>query len=284
MKSKQIKKYKKDQRYFVEKEKIEKYLTCSICQEIFDDPYRITCGHTFCKSCLNQWEKKSHNSLCPLCRKKYNKKFSGKDLTAQSMISDAIVTCIYKGCPWKEKLSDLYDHIQNCLFEPEKLPNFMKLTNFIVPENSNKKEKKQLDESEDNVGNICSFNYTSTIKERVFSRNPNLVEKLFGEENQEKKENVKIKEKEEKISENDDVNELYNFLLHNKEKNDNKIKIFNVIDNKEKESAKKIEKENNNENEQQNLQGSSVMNIFINPTINIEPNSFLNKKIQRENL
>ena len=282
MKSKQIKKYTKDQRYFVEKEKIEKFLTCSICQEIFDDPHRITCGHTFCKNCLNQWEKQSRNGLCPLCRKKYNKRFSGKDLIAQSMINEAIVTCIYKGCPWKEKLSNLYDHIQNCLFEPGKLPNFMKLTNFVGPEKSNKKEKNLLDESEDNVGNICSsFNYTSTIKERVFSRNPNLVEKLFGEENQEKKEDEKVKEKEEKISENDDVNELYNLLLLSKEKNDNILKM-NINNNKENENSKNITKENNNENEQQNLQGSSVMNIFINPTINIEQKAFLNKKTQRK--
>ena len=35
------------------------------------------------------------------------------------MINEAIVTCIYKGCPWKEKLSNLYDHIQNCLFVVE---------------------------------------------------------------------------------------------------------------------------------------------------------------------
>ena len=286
MKSKQIKKYRKDQRYFVEKEKIEKFLTCSICQEIFDDPYRITCGHTFCKNCLNQWEKQSRNGLCPLCRKKYNKRFSGKDLIAQSMINEAIVTCIYKGCPWKEKLSNLYDHIQNCLFEPEKLPDFMKFSNFFEKESSNKTEKKgtllKLEESETNIGNICSFNYTSTIKERIFSRNPHLIEKLFKEDNQEKinnDQNKENKENKEKISENDDVNELYNVLLFDKEKNENKLKN-NEIDNKEKEKRIK-DKENNNENEQ-NVQGSSIMNIFINPTINIEPNSFLTKKTERE--
>ena len=31
-----MRKYTKEQRYFVEKEKIEKYLTCPICQDIFD--------------------------------------------------------------------------------------------------------------------------------------------------------------------------------------------------------------------------------------------------------
>lgn len=280
MKSKQIKKYRKDQRYFVEKEKIEKYLTCSICQDIFDEPFRITCGHTFCKKCLNQWEKKSENDVCPLCREEYISNLSGKDLIAQSMINDSIVTCIYKGCPWKDKLSNLSNHIQNCLFEPGKLPKFMKKTNFFEPEKTNKKETIiKLDESEENLGNICSFNYTSSIKERIFSRNPQLVEKMFGEENQEKKNDGKNKDNIEKISVNEDVNELYNYLLfNNSEKNKSNITIMN---NKEKENFEDKKTEKNNENAP-NLQSSSIMNIFINPTITLNSNSLLEKKTNRD--
>ena len=96
-------KYKKEQIHFTEKEKLEKYLSCPICQEIFDEPIRITCGHTFCRKCIIQWEKKSHNYQCPLCRDEYDPAYSGKDLLAQNIINDAYVTCIYKGCPWKEK-------------------------------------------------------------------------------------------------------------------------------------------------------------------------------------
>ena len=281
MKSKKIKKYTKDQRYFVEKEKIEKYLTCSICQDIFDDPFRLTCGHTFCKKCLNEWEKKSNSELCPLCRNYHVKNFSGKDLIAQSIINDSIVTCIYKGCPWKDKLSNLHNHIQNCLFEPTKLPIFMKTEKFFETDKVNKKsdKKEKLEESEENLGNICSFNYTFSIKERIFSRNPNLIMKLFEkkDENKGEKELEKIKEKNEKISENEDVNDMYNFLLSNN--NNSKI---NIIDSKEKDNQEDKNKENNNENEP-NLQGSSsIMNIFINPTIKFEANNFLNKKTNRK--
>ena len=282
MKSRKIKKYTKEQRFFVEKEKIEKYLNCPICQEIFDDPYRITCGHTFCKKCLNQWEKKSNNDVCPLCRNEYIKNFSGKDLIAQSIINDAIVTCIYKGCPWKEKLSGLQNHIQNCLFDPGKLPNFMKQANFFEKENKNQNNIK-LDENEEELGNICSFNYNSSIKERIFSRNPNLVQKLFGEDNKEKNkgDEYEVKQKKEKISENDDVNDFYNFLLIDNK--DNNISKIDTINNKEQEkNIPKNNKEKNNENEP-NLQGSSsIMNIFINPTITLSSNNFLNKKIDKE--
>ena len=286
MMSKQTKKYRKDQRFFVEKEKIGKYLTCPICQEIFDEPTRISCGHTFCNNCINQWEKKSKNDKCPLCREHYIKRYSGKDLIALSMINDAIVTCIYKGCPWKEKLSDLHHHIQTCLFEPGKLPKFMKEASFFHEEKSQKKTKKEMklneDEEEEDVGeNICSFNYTSTIKERLFSRNPNLVEKLFGEEKKEKKEDEKKNQIKEKISDNDEVNELYNCLSFNNKLGNNNFKI-NVIDGNEKDNNGAKNNENMNENGQ-NLQGSSIMNIFISPNITItSPNSFLCKKTDRD--
>ena len=267
-------KYKKDQIHFLEKEKLEKYLSCPICQEIFDDPFRITCGHTFCKKCITQWEKKSHNYKCPLCRDYYEPTYSGKDLLAQNMINDAYVTCLYKGCPWKEKFVELNNHIQNCLFNPKKLPQFMKITNWFK-ENEKEKDKEtekknKNEENEENtepIENICSFNYTSSIKERVFSRNPNLVLRLFEQE----KEKEDIKEEKpkqiiEKISDNDEVNEIYNCLSsdNDKEKNPNK------------------EKEKENEQQGQGLQGSSIMNIFINPNITIAPNNFLGNKTERD--
>ena len=291
MRSRKAKVYTKEQRHFVDKGKIEKYLTCPICQEIFDDPYRITCGHTFCKNCINKWEKKRKEEECPLCREEYIKNFSGKDLIAQAIINDSLVNCIYQGCPWKGKLSELNNHIQTCLFEPGKLPSFMNSINFFKNEKEHKNEKKSeimanLDDEENDIGNIVSFNYTSSIKERVFAKNPELIGKLFGEKKDEKKENVKIKVNQEKISDREDINSLYNLLSLNIKKEDlNKNKsnknIFKIdkIDNKN--LVEKKQDENKNENEK-NLHTSSIMNIFISPTININPNDFLNRKTERD--
>ena len=271
-KNNQKPKYKREQINFIEKEKLEKYLICPICQEIFDEPIRITCGHTFCNLCLTKWEKKSRNNQCPLCRELYEPFYSGKDLLAQNMINDAMVTCIYKGCPWKDRLGELNNHIENCLFNPKKLGKFTKITDWF--KENNKKEKKN-DENNDNdnnnesLGNICSFNYTSSVKERIFSRNPLLIQKLFGEEEDNNKENnnfinkINIKEK---ISDNDEVNEIYNCLIFDdKDKKD----INNSINNIEKEKSDK------------SLQNSSIMNIFINPNITINSNEFLGNKIER---
>ena len=274
--------YKKDQIHFLEKEKLEKYLSCPICQEILEEPTRITCGHTFCNKCISQWEKKSHNFQCPLCREYYDPDYSGKDLLAQNMINDANVSCIYKGCPWKDKLVNLNNHIQNCLFNPKKLPKFMKISNWFKDNNKEKENeneqdnKNKTDEEEDNpLANLCSFNYTSSIKERVFSRNPNLVLKLFDkEENDENIKEKNILKNIEKISDNDEVNEIYNCLILDEDKENN---------SKNKEKEKDKEKENKSENEQgKSLQGSSIMNIFISPNITISQNDFLGNKTDRE--
>ena len=88
-------------------------------------------------------ENRTRSQLCPICKKRYYGIYSGKDLIAQSIINDAIVKCIYIGCPWKDKLSDLYNHIQNCLFDPSN-PNYAKFVNFIQKEKGLPAEEKDL--------------------------------------------------------------------------------------------------------------------------------------------
>ena len=174
--------YSKEQRDFVEKEKMEKYLTCPICTEIFDNPIRISCGHTFCDDCLSEWGKKSNN-FCPLCRKKFYTEYSGKDLIAQSIINDALVHCIHKGCPWKDKLSNLKSHIHTCIFDPAHLPEFIKKGNKLE-----EKKNEDYDDVKDSAENLTSFNVNSSLKERIFARNPELVASTYSNIVEERKE------------------------------------------------------------------------------------------------
>ena len=50
----------------------ESDLTCSICLNLFHIPVTVTCGHTFCFACINNYgQKKNSDSIqCPLCRQK----------------------------------------------------------------------------------------------------------------------------------------------------------------------------------------------------------------------
>ena len=57
--------------------KVEKVLTCAICQYLLDEPKILPCLHSFCTGCLKQWSGKLANLdpskrhlECPLCRAK----------------------------------------------------------------------------------------------------------------------------------------------------------------------------------------------------------------------
>ncbi|XP_041933653.1 E3 ubiquitin-protein ligase TRIM35-like isoform X5 [Alosa sapidissima] len=53
--------------------KLEEELCCPVCCDIFKDPVFLTCAHSVCKACLQQfWESKGHRE-CPYCRRKCSK-------------------------------------------------------------------------------------------------------------------------------------------------------------------------------------------------------------------
>ncbi|XP_063042048.1 zinc-binding protein A33-like [Engraulis encrasicolus] len=53
--------------------KFEEDLTCPVCCDIYKDPVLLTCAHSVCKACLQQfWETKGSRE-CPYCRRKCSK-------------------------------------------------------------------------------------------------------------------------------------------------------------------------------------------------------------------
>ncbi|XP_062391316.1 E3 ubiquitin-protein ligase TRIM39-like [Sardina pilchardus] len=53
--------------------KLEEELCCPVCCDIYKDPVILTCAHSICKACLQQfWENKGHRE-CPYCRRKCSK-------------------------------------------------------------------------------------------------------------------------------------------------------------------------------------------------------------------
>ncbi|RKF79440.1 LON peptidase N-terminal domain and RING finger protein 1 [Golovinomyces cichoracearum] len=49
------------------KEAIKNELDCQVCYGVFLDPHTTTCGHTFCRKCLQRVL--DHSNLCPICRR-----------------------------------------------------------------------------------------------------------------------------------------------------------------------------------------------------------------------
>ncbi|XP_061098748.1 E3 ubiquitin-protein ligase TRIM35-like [Conger conger] len=52
---------------------LEEELTCPVCSEIFRDPVVLSCSHSFCKACLQQYWDQKGSLECPVCRRRSSK-------------------------------------------------------------------------------------------------------------------------------------------------------------------------------------------------------------------
>ncbi|XP_033981624.1 E3 ubiquitin-protein ligase TRIM39-like [Trematomus bernacchii] len=55
--------------------RLEEDLCCPVCQEVFRDPVILSCCHSFCKACLQNWWDGKEVKECPVCRGKSSKDF-----------------------------------------------------------------------------------------------------------------------------------------------------------------------------------------------------------------
>ncbi|XP_032899942.1 tripartite motif-containing protein 16 [Amblyraja radiata] len=51
---------------------LEEQLTCSICLDLFQSPVTTSCGHNFCKDCLEHFWEMIHIHSCPQCRETFD--------------------------------------------------------------------------------------------------------------------------------------------------------------------------------------------------------------------
>ncbi|XP_061098956.1 E3 ubiquitin-protein ligase TRIM35-like [Conger conger] len=52
---------------------LEEELSCPVCSEIFRDPVVLSCSHSFCKVCLQQYWDQKGSLECPVCRRRSSK-------------------------------------------------------------------------------------------------------------------------------------------------------------------------------------------------------------------
>ncbi|KAM6977435.1 E3 ubiquitin-protein ligase TRIM39-like [Aplochiton taeniatus] len=46
----------------------EEDFSCPVCCDIFKDPVLLSCSHSFCKACLQEYWKENNEKRCPVCR------------------------------------------------------------------------------------------------------------------------------------------------------------------------------------------------------------------------
>ncbi|XP_016414578.1 tripartite motif-containing protein 35-like [Sinocyclocheilus rhinocerous] len=58
---------------------------CPVCCEIFKTPVILSCSHSVCKECLQQFWRTKKTQECPVCRRRSSKKFPPTNLALQNL-------------------------------------------------------------------------------------------------------------------------------------------------------------------------------------------------------
>ncbi|XP_026199082.1 nuclear factor 7, ovary-like [Anabas testudineus] len=64
---------------------LESFLSCHVCSETFRDPVSLSCNHSFCSSCLQQFWKQAKNKNCPICKRKSSKEELGVNFALKGL-------------------------------------------------------------------------------------------------------------------------------------------------------------------------------------------------------
>jgi hypothetical protein len=90
-------------------------LRCPVCKNIYQHPYILHCGHSFCYQCI-------HNCIliigwhCPLCRATFNKNGMMRDQIIMNTLEEKQVKCIFPNCAWMGTIEDCKLHYNMCPF------------------------------------------------------------------------------------------------------------------------------------------------------------------------
>ncbi|KAL5019267.1 hypothetical protein ScPMuIL_004989 [Solemya velum] len=124
-----------EERYFLNPDSVSIHLYCSICQDVFCEPQRAPCGHSFCQKCILPWLKSS--KTCPEDRKHLQPSQLHHDFILENIIGDQMVACPFRksGCDFVGQLQRLNSHKKTCGFNPSNLPEFMQKE--ATPDSSN---------------------------------------------------------------------------------------------------------------------------------------------------
>lgn len=92
-------------------------LTCPICKKVFKEPWQTSCGHRFCKNCLEPLLR-SPSLRCPVDGDTISEKGSFRDKCCEREVLDLRCCCLYadRNCDWKGEFRHLKTHVDSCQY------------------------------------------------------------------------------------------------------------------------------------------------------------------------
>ncbi|XP_076141567.1 tripartite motif-containing protein 60-like isoform X2 [Alosa pseudoharengus] len=90
---------------------LEDELSCPVCRELFSDPLLLCCGHSFCRSCLEEsWRERGREERrCPLCR---HQSQNSRDFVAPNLALRNLCEAFSKDREPTDDLNNLTDVLQ----------------------------------------------------------------------------------------------------------------------------------------------------------------------------
>lgn len=136
-------------RKFINKDQIPEELRCSVCSEVFDNPTRVKCGHTFCLKCIENCQKKK----CPECGRGAALKTKIKNFIVKRLVSELDVECP-KNCGRVGSLQNIENHFKVCKGKVEVDPLKESLKRMNCSQSFDKRDEDFAKEVKRGKGNV----------------------------------------------------------------------------------------------------------------------------------
>ncbi|XP_026076854.1 tripartite motif-containing protein 35-like [Carassius auratus] len=86
----------------------EDELFCPVCSEIFKDPVVLSCSHSVCKECLQQFWRTKETQECPVCKRRSSRDHPPCDLALKNLCESLLKEKQEKGSSESEELCSLH--------------------------------------------------------------------------------------------------------------------------------------------------------------------------------
>ncbi|XP_063069993.1 nuclear factor 7, brain-like isoform X1 [Engraulis encrasicolus] len=100
----------------------EEDYTCPVCCDIYKDPVFMSCSHSVCKACLQQFWKTKGSKECPVCRRRSSRENPPLNLNLRNLCEAFLKEKVHRASAGSEVLCKLHNEILKLFCQEDKQP------------------------------------------------------------------------------------------------------------------------------------------------------------------